>query len=224
MSDSPPAPIDPEPAPSSRFTRPPDWRRRMLVAALAAAVVFVITFEAARTAQSDAVAYMAGSSMEQMSVRRLQKAVDEHIAATGKAPVALDDVPEVQKEFAADPSGRADYWDSPYQLVTRDGKPTVLSLGRDRAPGGEGIDGDITATARPRLTLRQFIELAPMHIVLVICAGAAAATAYITFNAPAKPPPAHAKLYALLLTAVITGAFAVVVGFFIAAVHAPSGH
>src|SRR5215207_428033 len=88
MSDSPPAPIDPEPAPRSRFTRPPDWRRRMIIAALAAAVVFVITFEAARTAQSDAVAYMAGSGIEQMSVRRLQRAVDEHIAATGKAPVA----------------------------------------------------------------------------------------------------------------------------------------
>jgi hypothetical protein len=226
MNDTPPDPLDYEPPPRARFAWPPDWRRRLVVAAIAAVVVFGITFEAARQAQSSAVAYMAGSTINQMNVRRLQKAVDEHVAATGQAPVALSDVPEIAKEWAADPSGGRDTWGSPYQLVSRDGKATVVSLGRDRAPGGEGIDADIGAgmTGRSRLTVRQFMQLAPLRVVLMICAAAAGATALITFQAPAKSRNGPANLYALLLTAAITGGLAVVVSFFIAAVHAPSGH
>jgi hypothetical protein len=227
MSDTPLPPLDYEPPPAQRrrFALPPDWRRRLLVAALAAAVVFVITFEAARRAQSSAVAYMAGVGTVQFNVRRLQKSVDDYVVANGHVPAQLSDVPEIQKEFASYAGANVDSWGSPYQLVTRDGKSTVLSFGQDRAPGGEGVDADITATmtSRSRLTLRQFIQLAPMPIVLLICATAAGVTAVLTFQAPAKPS-APAKLYALLLTAAITGAAAVVVGFFIAAVHAPSGH
>jgi hypothetical protein len=209
-----------------RFALPSDWRRRLAIGGVAAAVVFALTFLAAWRAQASAIAYFARGS-DVGYVHSIQKQVDEFIRSAGKTPATLSDVPEIASGLNSSSRMGSDQWGHPYVLVNINGSPTVVSYGRDGVPGGAGLDADITAKSSyggSPVTLGQFLEVAKLGQILLICLGAAAATGLITFFLHTDRPPARLGLIGLLARAAVTGAAAVLVGSFIAAVHAPSGH
>jgi hypothetical protein len=213
------------PQPKPGFRWPPDWRRRLLIAAIAAPIVLFLTLEAARRAQSTAVSYMEGG-MVNYSVLEMQKGVDDYTRATGNAPNKLTDVPEIQNRAATDPRFLTDPWGTPYLLKSINGKPIVMSYGRDKLPGGKGLDADVTANSlygRDLVTTDQFIHHTNLTPVIFICVGNALLVTILAFAGTTDTRDPRG-LRAVLLRLGITAIIALVVATLIAAVHAPSGH
>src|SRR5205823_2770724 len=122
--------------PRSLFRWPPDWRRRLLVAAIAAPIVFAVTFQAARRSQNSAICYMSGGMVNHF-ILEMQKQVDYYTVDNGHPPASLTDVPEIAQRVATDRFYLTDPWQHPFLLKTINGKPTVISYGADGAPGGK---------------------------------------------------------------------------------------
>jgi len=159
------------------------------------------------------------------NISNFQKALDDYVRATGQTPAKLTDVPEIADQAKYSPAV-LDSWGRPYAIMVVKGRAMVVSYGRDGRPGGVGLDADITVKSRyvkSTVTLPQFVQVAELRPVLLICAAAALATALITFLAGTSRPGRRTGLLAILLSAAVTGAAAVFVGSIIAAVHAPSG-
>jgi hypothetical protein len=224
-----PTPLDYRtPQPKRRWPivhAPPDWRRRLIVAAIACPIVFLLTLEAARRSQASVIAYNE-TGMTVYDIRFMQKAIDDYTRTTGHAPSTLSEVPEIQKRAAQEPGFLTDRWNTPYLLQTINGKPVVLSYGPDRCPGGEGLNADILGTnpARPPPTMLQFVHATNLAPVLIICLGNALLTFAIAFAGNDDTRLHPYGLFALVLRLAITATLAILVGGIIAIVHAPSGH
>jgi hypothetical protein len=218
----------PQPKPRKPlFVWPADWRRRLVVAAIAALIVFTITFAAARNVQGPAIAYSVNGGTDGM-VYELQRALDDFVKQTGRVPTQLTEVPAIAKIFSIGPQ-KIDQWGNPYQLLNVNGKPVVASYGRDGRPGGVGLSADITTDHRygtPPVTFREFVEFGPLGSVLMICSLAALVTALVTFaaRAGAAPDPTRRGLRPIITAALATGLLAVIVGSVMAVLHTPSGH
>jgi hypothetical protein len=152
--------------------------------------------------------------------------VDDYIRATGNAPNKLIDVPEIQKRAIEDPRFLTDPWSTPYVLKSINGKPTVMSYGRDKLPGGRGLDADVTANnryGRDLVTMDQFIHHTNLTPVIFICLGNALLVTILAFagTTDTREPKG---LMAVLLRLGVTATIALFVASLIATVHAPSGH
>jgi hypothetical protein len=213
----------PRTEPTPVFVWPDNWRRRLVAVAVAAPIVFGLTFEAAHRAQGWKLSIRSGRLQASIVVNALQQAVDSHVKSARRIPARLTDVPEINDDLARRPGYLIDSWNHPYQLVKRNRAPTVISYGRDGLPGGEGLDADITANASPDLngvTIRQFIQLAPMTPVLVKCLVAAmftAACAFFAFdiNTEVRPrrvlPSLLAALFITAMTVLVLTMIAMVI-------------
>lgn len=214
-----------QPKRRSGFTWPPDWRRRLLIAAIAAPFVFLTTLEAARLSQSSAISYMEGGLINS-ALNQIQPELDQYVHDHGSVPTTLTAVPEIQQRLADDPTYLTDPWNSPYLLTTVNGKPTVMSYGRDKAPGGQGLDADAT-TSHPYgselITMSQFLSVADLALILLICFGNTLLVGCLAFTGKSDTRERRG-LNVLLIQFVLKAAVATVVAFLIAAVHAPSGH
>jgi hypothetical protein len=148
------------------------------------------------------------------------------VQSTGSAPDSLTNVPEIQTRAAQDPSFLVDPWGAPYLLQSINGKPTVLSYGRDGLPGGNGLDADITVSTpygSDRVTMPQFLRNTNLLPVTLICVGNAMLVALLAFVGNTDTRESRG-LRAYLLQLSVKTAMALVVASFIASVHAPSGH
>ena len=201
---------------------PPDWRRRSVIALLAAALVFALTLESAYRQQRKTVWAWGGGFTLQRVLPDLQRDVDRYAQATGKAPATLDEVPAVQKRWSQDPQSQADPWGRPFLLKNENGRAVVMTLGRDGLPGGEGVDADVTAASpTPSVSRRQFFQVMPLKPILWTCVIAAVVTALAAFVGPIDTRVGPRNLLVVLVTLAITGAAAVIVGGFITALHVP---
>jgi hypothetical protein len=211
-----------------RWTWPPDWRRRLIVALIAAPIVFVLTFEAARRNQSSLIAYSEGGSVN-IYIQQLQTAVDQYWRTTGHLPVNLTDVPAIAQRSAKDPAYLTDPWQRPYMLQTINGKPTIISYARDKRPAGRGLDADITIHSlygSDPPTFMQFIQVTHLTPVIIICLASALATAAVCFVGSTDTRVRRGGMFLLLIPLIITALITIFIGGVMAVLHSPrvSGH
>ena len=216
----------PQPKRRPLFRFPPDWHRRLKVAAIAAPIIFLLTLEVSRHTQARAVAYRSGGIVNYY-VMTLQRDVDAYTRQTGRPPATFLEVPAIAEAAAKNPSLLVDPWHNSYMLKTINGKPTVISYGPDAAPGGKGLDADIT-TATPfghqLPTYPQFFRHTRLAPLLFICATNAFLVAFLTFAGETDTREKPHGLLKLILSITFISAMSLVVAGFIAALHAPSGH
>lgn len=227
MPDSPTPKLDYEIPKRRQLIRlPPDWPRRLKIAAVAAPLVFLLTFEVARHSQSSAIAYMSGGIVN-IHIHNLQKDVDAYVRSTRQTPTNLWDIPAIRDAAAKNPSLLIDPWRNAYQLQLINGKPTVLSYGEDAAPGGKGLDADIT-TATPHgsqlPTYPQFIRHTRLIPLLFICFANAVMITFLTFSGETDTRQKPHGLLKLILSMTLISLMSIVIAGIIAALHAPSGH
>jgi Type II secretion system (T2SS), protein G len=214
------------PKPRKGIQRPPDWRRRLLVGLIAAPIIFFVTLEAARRTQSSAVISFERGRTESV-VSDLQHDIDEYTRTTGIIPTKFTDVPEINQRASWDPKYLVDQWGTPYLLTTVNGKLTVMSYGADKAPGGTGLNADITDKTLYQspdlISMSQFIQYTRLTPVILICVGNALlifSLAFVGMTDTREPR----NLAMLLVQLTIKAIIALFVASIIAAVHAPSGH
>lgn len=208
------------------------WRRdwRLVAASATALAIFVITYLACWLPLGT------GRSMEHRSrsaarfmLEQLEGMVQRYERTYGEIPETLA---EATQEAGEPQFPLVDSWGSDYQYRRTSDGFELSSFGRDRKPGGAGLDADLVVTPRGwragpshRLPLRQFLFEAdgsgPLFMVATLASFAAAALWY-----RAQPPKRPAARW-LVLSLIGTVGSAVVVAIFLAAFYiaaSQSGH
>jgi len=112
-----------------------------------------------------------------------------------------------------------DRWDHPYQYSATEDGFTLLSLGRDGQPGGEGDDADVYHDRPLELpSFHRFTFEMPSGPIRWSCVltgiGAAVIVGYSR----------REGTLGLLVRAVVTTIGAIFIAFIISVIHVPSGH
>jgi hypothetical protein len=156
----------------------------------------------------------------------------------GKLPASLEDLLDIEGAWSIRRDQLRDRWGHPFLYSVKGQEYTIVSLGHDGQPGGIGIDWDMASTgphkdawavlwkavctypeAQP--TLRQFLfEVPPARGMVVPCLFTGLLAALFTFQLVKSPRISAGDMIAAVLT--IVGAM--VVSWFMAAIHISPGH
>jgi hypothetical protein len=206
---------------------------RLAAAATVGLVVTVISIHVAWLNGRDARTGRLEQWLTQRQLRAIDLAITHYQASSKKPPTSIDELlkspHEIPSPSVRDDGVLLDGWQRPF-LFKQDGSNVlVISMGRDGKPGGEGLDCDLSnkdwRPAHSVLTFGQFLWEMPkvrgMILSCLLCGVLAFVLAFATVKASHFT---RLGLAALTKRIVATLIGAVVVAWFISALHIPSGH
>lgn len=80
-----------------------------------------------------------------LSLRIVSQQIEEYRKTHRVLPNSLSDIPEVYQSWRYPEGPPADEWGTPLIYTPAESEFTLRSLGRDRSPGGIGLDADLDA-------------------------------------------------------------------------------
>jgi hypothetical protein len=206
------------------------WRKspRVLVASLAGLCVFLATY---------AAAWVQIGTNEQMNglwnrdsylLRRVDELLDEHRQAHGVYPESLAELEDSQQYLHRNQAGQViNRWSQPLVYRRTAQGYDVISLGRDRLPGGRGEDEDLSS---PRSVTRVVPSRLPLRTFLFNTNGsggvflAALIGSLVTANLGWQMPRLSLSPVPLAFSVVVIVAGAACVAFFLAEVYVAAGN
>jgi hypothetical protein len=141
------------------------WRMspRLLVASLAGLCVFLATYAAAWVQLGTNEQMNGRWNRDSYLLRRVDELLDEYRQARGVYPESLAELEDSQQYLQRNQAGQViNRWSQPLVYRQTAQGYDVISLGRDRLPGGRGEDedlsspGSVTRLVSSRLPLRTF--------------------------------------------------------------------
>jgi len=221
-------------ATSDQFQR--DFRLvllRSVVALSVAVAVTAISLYAAWLNGRDASPARVEQSKTQWQLRAIDRGVTLYQARSNQLPASMDQLLASSDEIPVFGLGKEgellDGWQRPF-LFTRQGTNVmVTSWGRDGKPGGEGLDCDLSNKDwRPANSLPAFAQflwkMPKVRGMIISCLLCGLLALVVAFASVKVPHFTRHGLSALAIRIVATTISALVVAWFISALHIPSGH
>lgn len=169
------------------------------------------------------------------SLRILSRQVDAYRKEFDRFPKSLSDIPDVHRSWRYPDGPPTDEWGTPIIYTPGESEFTLRSLGRDRRPGGVGLDADIDLLAlypdAALATFRQFfterdsseVDRGGFTSADII---AAIVVFFTAFNALGDAENKDRKLRPIPLIgyALVIIVIASIIGAILMPLHIPNGH
>lgn len=167
----------------------------------------------------------------QRTLDELAQAIPAYQERMGALPGTLDDLRALDKEYYLpfdDEQGLLDGWNRPLEYTTDGTNYTVTSFGRDGQSGGVGLNCDLThSKPRPAASLptfTQFVFDCPTEGIVGTCVVSGLLACVLSWILAKPTQLTRRRLLAVGFKIVATVVGAIIVGFFLAMFHIPTGH
>jgi hypothetical protein len=183
---------------------------RLAAALTSAVLVFVVVYMSSIAAVSQMRELDGVRSFLGLQGQLIREALAEYRKRQGRYPDSLDQLPGVNERFFTE-----DRWHHPYQYSVSGDGYTLVCLGRDGKPGGEGLDADIDLSqegpihVRPT-TMQLLFETQNADGVFTIALLAAlfsGLTCYVASKPRQSPSVSAAQMVVSIVVTTVAAAF-----------------